>query len=190
MNHILNFINSHHNAIFNLTIETIRSVPAWIALVITFILPNKTKKLDIEKMHKQFIFEEKYKIYTEHFSKLYDFNNSIKTFLTILNGALEASYKGSDIAEAKQNLYLSWDNIKNYEAKLWIIAPENILQLRTKLLFLIKDLKTKINSIDSNGIIEYSTKDLNELIKIAEDIQVPLSQYLTYYRTELEKSFA
>ncbi len=92
--------------------------------------------------------------------------------------------------EAKQNLYLSWDNIKNYEAKLWIIAPENILQLRTKLLFLIKDLKTKINSIESNGIIEYSTKDLNELIKIAEDIQVPLSQYLTYYRTELEKSFA
>ena len=44
MNHILNFINSHHNAIFNLTIETIISVPAWIALVITFILHNKTKK--------------------------------------------------------------------------------------------------------------------------------------------------
>ena len=70
MNHIINLINSHHNAIFNLTIETIRSVPAWIALVITFILPNKTKKLDIEKMHKQFIFEEKYKI------KLYDENGN------------------------------------------------------------------------------------------------------------------
>lgn len=51
------------------------------------------------------------------------------------------------------------------------------------------DLKTKINSIESNGTIEYSIKDLNELIKIAEDIQIPLSQYLTYYRNELEKSF-
>lgn len=190
MNHILNFINSHQNVIYNLIVEIIRSFPAWIALAITLILPNKTKKLDIEKMHKQFIFEEKYKIYTEHFSKLYDFNNSVKTFLAILNGVLKASYDGSDIVEAKQNLYSSWDNIKNYEAKLWIIALEHILQLRTKLLFIIKELKTKINSIENNGIIQYSTNDLNELIKIAENIQVPLSQYLAYYRKELEKSFA
>jgi len=170
-------------------VEFFRNSPAWIALIISSVLPFITKKLEIEKMHKQFIFEEKYKIYTAHFSKLYEFNNSIKSFLIVLNKALNGKAFGNDITEAKQELHVSWDGIKNYESNLWIVAPNNILELRKQLLILVKELNVSINNIENEKGFEFSSEDLNKLIAIADKIQNPLSQYLQYYKDEIEKVF-
>ena len=189
MNSFISLISVCNSNSQGVWVEFFRTSPAWIALIISFVLPFITKKLEIEKMHKQFIFEEKYKIYTSHFSKLYQFNNSIKNFLIVINKALTGEAKSIDIIEAKEELSKSWNDIKNYEAKLWIIAPNNILELRKQLLTLIKELNIKIRSLENDKGFDFSSVDLQQLTTIADNIQVPLSQYLQYYREEIEKVF-
>lgn len=173
----------------NLVIELLRTLPAWIALIISLTVPFITKKLEIEKAYKQFIFQEKYKIYSEHFSMLHYFNNTIKNFLVILNKALSEGATIEEIIQAKTNLYSSWEDIKKCEAKLWIIAPEHILALRAELLLKMRNLNSKISSLGNQNSLAFDNKDLSNLITLSTELQTPFSQYLEYYRKEIEKVF-
>lgn len=190
MNSLFSFISiGNCNDGSSVWIEFFRNSPAWIALLISFVLPFITKKLEIEKMHKQFIFEEKYKIYMAHFAKLYEFNNSTKSCLVVLNKALNGQARSDDITETIRELHISWNNIKNYEASLWILAPSNVLEVRKELLTLVKELNVSISNIENENGFEFTSEDLKNLIEIAKKMQNPLSQYLQYYRDEIEESF-
>lgn len=84
-------------------------------------------------------------------------------------------------------LYNSWNEIKNCESGIWILAPKNILEIKKDLLLNMSKLSQKLNSLNNNSDLIYSEKDLLELIKLGTEIQKTLSEYLKYYREELEK---
>lgn len=170
--------------------EFLRSAPAWIALIIAFVSPYITKRLEIEKSHKLFIFEEKYKIYSEHFTKLHSYNNAIKDLIVILKLAIETDDGDiTNIENAFNEFNKTWHDIKTSEAKLWMIAPSNILNLRSLLLQRVKSLNKKLNEFKQDGELIINNERLNEIIQVSQELQEPLAQYLDYYRDEIQKRF-
>lgn len=183
---IFPILNSTQNQ--DLIIEMLKSSPAWIALIISLVVPFITKKLEIEKANKFFIFKEKYHIYSIHFEKLHSFNESIKKVLVTLGLCLSSEADTPECSDLSQNIsemHSTWNEIKYAEAKLWLVAKEEVLKNRNVLLASVSSFNKSLNTIDLNS--EIITKEkLMELVSLAEKIQDPLSQYIKFYREEFE----
>ncbi len=188
MNSLITIVNSGKDFFNNdLLIEFLRSCPAWIALIITLVVPLITKKIDIEKANKQFLFQEKYKSYVEHFCKLHKFNHSVIEFLAQLNQYTDGSIVNTDDIEFFiKELYTAWHDIKHCDAKLWIIAPKDILKIRTSLSEFMLKFSKELNNIKKNNA-QLDKESFIKLIEIAHNMQTPLSDYIGHYRKELQK---
>lgn len=167
----------------NLWVEIIKTFPAWIALIISLVLPFITKKLEIEKAQKLFIYQEKYKAYCEHFDKLCLYNKVLRTLLVHIKLHLDKNIENNEkFIETVENLYSSWDDVNRLESRLWLIAPNDVLEIKDELRKLVSKLNEKLNIFDSS----ITEVNFYELKTIAENIQQPLSEYLEQYRKELK----
>lgn len=190
MSSFLSLISIESSTKTDILIEFLRSSPAFIALIITLITPFINKKLEIEKQHQEFIYKEKYKIYSKHFTCLHQFNQAIKNLAVTLNSInknsdIDPKMKFNCINNAINEIDEAWLNIKQQEAMLWLLAPNNILDLRAKLLNKVSLLKKVAFKVKNKN--EVSDADIKDIMNCSHDIQVPLGEYLQYYRKEVDE---
>lgn len=166
----------------DLGLELIKTSPAWIALIISLGLPFLTKKLEIEKSQKMFIFQEQYKAYCEHFDKLCLYNIALRELLVEIKLNTDEKIDNiNEIRKASEKLFLSWEEINRVESRLWLIAPNTILEKKNELIDKVRNFNSKLDISDS----KITKENLAEMQKLAQDIQTPLSEYLKEYREQL-----
>lgn len=102
----------HNNR--DLVIEIIKALPAFIALIITLVVPLINKNLEIQKNKANFIYAKRFDIFEKHFNKLYELRNAtIELISTLMYHYEHESYTDvSDINLAKDVLYNNWNEVK------------------------------------------------------------------------------
>lgn len=173
----------------NIWIEILKTSPAWIALFISLVVPFLTKKLDIEKANKLFMFQEKYKIYSEHFTQLYLFNNTLKSLLSLMmhftlneNEEIDKQEFCAELNKKIEDFYKEWAKIKDKEAKIWLVADFETLTKKTDLMNTVANFSKALNMLEVSGVFSIDKSTVNNLIALGENIQSPISEYLKKYR--------
>lgn len=196
INSICNFLSTHSETLLKLGYKILETTPAWIALIISIVLPFLTRKLDLEKSYKLFIFQEKYKIYTEHFKQLFAFNNKLKTLLGTLliftqerNLSIDANELCIDLNKKIQDFYSEWSKIKEKEALIWLVSDFENLATKNDLLKLVSDFSNELDSLNCEGVLSVSPENIKKLIQIGTEIQTPISKYLKHYRENINQIF-
>ncbi len=164
-------------------LELLKTSPAWIALIISLSLPFLTKTLEIEKSQKLFIYEEQYKAYCEHFDKLYLYNNALRELLVEIKLNTDERIDNThEIIRATEKLFFSWEEINRVESRLWLIAPNTILEKKNNLIDKVRIFNNQLNKFD----YQITPENLEHMLQLAQDIQTPLSEYIKEYREELK----
>lgn len=169
------------------TIELIRSLPAWIALGITLIAPLINKKIDIEKDKVNFLFSKRYDVFTKHFNKLYEFRSALTNLIAVLMCCRNEPEKDfvDILNENIKEAYVKWEEVSLNEASLWLFAEYEQLNNKNNLLLSVQQFFHKLKSLQENETLQLSEQDIIELAKAGEDIQVPITHILQYYRNTI-----
>lgn len=171
-----------------LIIELIRATPAYIALIISIVVPFFTKKLDIEKTNSLFLIQERYKIYKEHFKQLQAFNTSLKLLLSTLliihksNNDLDMDTIKIELQTNIKNFYNEWSSMNNKDSDMWLVADYEILVNNSNLLKLVSTFSNVLNLLNKDGVFTIEKSSLEKLIDIAKEIQEIIAEYLKKYR--------